>query len=423
MTTSLLRVALVAVGDELLSGDQVNSNGAVLGRELGAVGAKVVAHHVVGDDIAVIRDAVLGAAVNADVVVVCGGVGPTQDDVTREGVAAAAGVELLRDAEVERSLRALFASLAVDREIPDMNWRQADVPRGATTLANSVGSAPGLRLIVSGALVYVLPGVPSEFNAMLAEAVIPDLITRFPKRPAIVREVIRTVGLWESAVAQALSDEVARTAGSPAISFLASGGETRVVITATAETPDAAKALAEPTVAAARVALGAAVYEAPTLEAEVVGLLSEAGATVACAESLTAGLVTARLANVPGASAVLRGGVIPYATDLKSSLLDIAPRDIETWRAVSPQTAEAMAKAVAEACDATYGLALTGVAGPAEQDGQPPGTVFVGVSGPSGVTSRQLALPGDRAQVRAFSATSALGLLRTALVGDRQQRD
>jgi nicotinamide-nucleotide amidase len=423
MTTSILRVALVAVGDELLSGDQVNGNGAVLGRELGAIGAKVVAHHVVGDDIPVIRDAVLGAAVGADAVVVCGGLGPTQDDVTREGIAAAAGVELMRDSEVERSLRALFTSLAIDRDIPEMNWRQAEVPSGATTLTNTVGSAPGLQLIVSGTLVYVLPGVPSEFNAMLAEAVIPDLITRFPKRPAIVREVIRTVGMWESAVAQALAGEVTRTAGRPAISFLATGGETRVVITATADTADAAEALAEPTVTAARAALGAAVYDAPTLEADVIGLLSAAGATVACAESLTAGLVTARLANVPGASAVLRGGVIPYATDLKSSLLDISSSDIATWQAVSPQTAEAMAEAVAKACDATYGLALTGVAGPAEQDGHPPGTVFIGLSGPSGVVSRQVALPGERAQVRAFAVTSALGLLRSALVQDRQHRD
>jgi nicotinamide-nucleotide amidase len=419
---ALLRVRLVAVGDELLAGDQVNSNGAVLGRELSAIGAKVVGHQVVGDDVDTICAAMLDAAAAAEIVVVCGGLGPTQDDVTREALTLATGGELFRDPELERGLREQFAALGVGYEVPEMNWRQADVPSGAIVLPNRTGSAPGLLLLVSGAFVYALPGVPREFAGMLTDAVIPDLIARFPKRPATVREIVRTAGMWESAVAEAMAPEVERTAGIPSISFLAAGGATEVVVTASAGDAATARELVAPTVAFARSVLGSVVYDAPTLEADVVRLLSAAGATVACAESLTAGLVTARIANVAGASAVLRGGVIPYATDLKSSLLEISRLKIFTWQAVSAETAEAMAKAVAERCDATYGVALTGVAGPAEQDGYPPGTVFIGISGPSGAATRQLTLPGDREQVRLLAVTNALVLLRLALRQDHARR-
>lgn len=419
---SPLRAALVAVGDELLAGEKVNGNGALLGEQLAAIGIPVRAQLVVGDDVTDIAAAVRYAATLAPVVIVCGGLGPTQDDLTREGLALAVGVPLECDKRLEQLLKERFAELG-RADVPAMNWRQADLPRGATALLNPAGSAPGLLLTLGDRVIYALPGVPRELAALWHSEVAPDLLRRYPDRPAVLRSTVRTVGLWESAVAQALAPEIERTAGSPQVAFLASGGETRVVITATAPDVAAATALAGPTLAFAREALGAAVYDAPSLEAHVIELLIAAGATVACAESLSAGLLAGRLAGVAGASAALRGGIVAYATDLKSSLLQVPPDVLAQHGAVSEATARAMATGAAATCGARYGVALTGVAGPQAQDGHPPGTVHVAVAGPAGVQSRQLALPGDRGTVRGLATTAALALLRTVLLSraDRAQ--
>jgi nicotinamide-nucleotide amidase len=417
-------VALVAVGDELLLGDQLNGNGVTLGRALAGEGFSVVGHFVVGDDIGHISRAVRDAAARADVVIVCGGLGPTQDDLTREGLAEAAGVSLERDESLEAALRERFAARAgaAGVTVPAMNMRQANLPAGALPLANEVGTAPGVLILVNTRPVYALPGVPRELDAMVTAVVLPDLRARFPERPVVVQQTIRTVGLWESAVAEALAPEVDRTAGNPRIAFLASGGETRVVVTATGADTAAATALVDTTIGVARTALGSAVYDAASLEAEVVRLLGAAGATVACAESLTAGLLCGRLANVPGASDVLRGGMVAYATSLKSKFFGINRLRLFDQGAVSPETASAMARGVAEECGSTYGVALTGVAGPSPQEGNPPGTVYGAVHGPSGVASQLFTLPGDRAQVRALAVTSALAMLRVALLHDARPR-
>jgi nicotinamide-nucleotide amidase len=413
-------VALVAIGDELLAGDQVNGNGVALGRELSANGFTVVEHQVVGDDIERIAAAVRGAASRASAVIVCGGLGPTQDDVTRDALAVAAGVAVRRDPALERQLQERFAARAgaAGVVVPAMNMRQADLPVGALPLANEVGTAPGVFLFVAERPVYALPGVPSELGAMLSAVVLPDLRSRFAQRPVVVRRSLRTVGLWESAVAEALAPEVVRTAGDPQIAFLASGGETRVVVTATAPDRAVADERVDATIRFARGALGEAVYDRPSLEAEIVHLLGEAGATVACAESLTAGLLTARIANVPGASNVLRGGIVAYSTDLKSTLLGLSRSLLSERGAVSSETAAEMASGVREQCTSTYGVALTGDAGPDRQEGHPPGTVFAAIHGPAGASTRLLNLPGDRDQVRALAVTSALAMLRVALVQD-----
>jgi nicotinamide-nucleotide amidase len=282
-------------------------------------------------------------------------------------------------------------------------------------MANPAGSAPGLLLPFGDRVIYALPGVPRELTALWHAAVAPDLRRRYPSRPVVLRSTLRTVGLWESAVAAALEPEVRRTAGSPQVAFLASGGETRVVVTATGADLAAAQALAAPTLAFARQALGEAVYDGPSLQAEVIALLIAAGATVACAESLTAGMVAARLTDVAGASAALRGGVVAYATDLKARLLQVPAAVLAAHGPVSEPTARAMAIGVAASCSATYGLALTGVAGPQHQDGHPPGTVHLAVAGPAGVLTRALTVPGDRAAVRGLATTAALALLRTVL--------
>jgi nicotinamide-nucleotide amidase len=414
-----MRVELLAVGTELLFGDIVNGNAAWLGRRLADNGIDVTTSVVVGDNVVRIAGCVSEALGRADAVVITGGLGPTQDDLTREALASAAGVALVRDPGLEDELRARFTALR--RDVPEMNYRQADLPLGATALKNRRGTAPGVRVEIGNGVAYALPGVPHEMEEMFTSSVLPDLLARSGSRAVIVHRVLRTAGMWESAVAAALASQVARleASGGVTVAFLASGGQTRVRLTAKAASYDEAMALIGPEEDAARAALGTAVYGADddTLDAVVAMLLAERGETVAVAESLTAGALGAELSKAPGASKVFLGGVIAYATEVKQSLLNVPPSLVETYGVISDECAAAMASGARDRFGSTYALSLTGVAGPGEQEGKPVGTVHVGLAGPAGTVTRPLRLPGERGQVRAFSVVAALNLLRLHLIG------
>ena len=424
-----MRAELLAVGDELLYGDIVNGNAAWLGRQLADVGVEVACSTVVGDSTAVIAEAIGVALERADVVVVTGGLGPTQDDLTREGIAAAAGVGLRRDDFIERMLRRRFEGLGRSgagsgrRRAPEMNYRQADLPVGADPLPNELGTAPGLRLEIGSGVVYALPGPPFEMNAMFTTSVLPDLLRRAGEPAVVVHRVLRTAGVWESAVAEAVAPEVTRLAevgaDNPTIAFLASGGQTRVRITARARDRAAAEQIIAPVEAAARAALGSVVYggEEDSLEGVVLGLLAQRGATLAVAESMTGGLLAGTVTDVPGASAQFLGAVVSYATAVKESVLGVDGDLLAADGAVSAQTAEQMAERVRALFGADYGLSTTGVAGPTEQEGKPVGTLHIGVAGPHGSSTRSLRLPGDRARVRTFAVVQALDVLRRELAG------
>ncbi|SNQ49078.1 CinA-like protein [Frankia canadensis] len=417
-----MRAELLAVGDELLYGDIVNGNAAWLGRQLADVGVDVATSTVVGDEIETIATAIRAALARADAVVLTGGLGPTQDDLTREGIAAAAGVGLRRNDFLEAELRRRFQAMGRDGSaLPAMNFRQAELPDGAQPLPNTAGSAPGVRMEIGAGVVYAMPGVPFEMTAMFTASVLPDLLRRAGQPAVVVHRVLRTAGMWESVVAEALAAEVDRLApiGNPRIAFLASGGQTRVRITARARDRAEAEALIAPVETAARAALGAGVYggDEDSLESVVLGLLGARGATLAVAESLTGGLLAAALTDVPGASAVLRGGVVSYATEVKASALGVDADLLATEGAVSARTAAAMAAGVRERLGADYGLSTTGVAGPTEQEGKPVGTVHLGLAGPDGTITRSVLLPGDRPRVRTNAAVAALDLLRRTLAG------
>lgn len=417
-----MKVELLAVGTELLLGDIVNSNAAWLGQQLAAAGFDVYGSAVVGDNQARIRGAVLAALARSEALIVTGGLGPTQDDLTREALAECAGVELVRDPELERGLRDRYAGLR--RRVPEANFRQADVPRGATPLPNERGTAPGLRLddvhcAGSGGVVYALPGVPHEMTAMFTSAVLPDLLRRAGGPAAIVSRTLRTAGMWESAVAEALAGlvESLDRSGVATIAFLASGGQVKVRITAKAASRAQAEEAIAPVEAEARRLLGDGIYGAnsDTLPGVVHQLLAERAATVAVAESLTGGGVGAMLSETPGATATYRGAIVAYATELKTSLLGV-PADLLAERGpVDADVAVAMADGVRARLVSTYGVAVTGVAGPDAADGTAPGTVFLGLSGPAGSRSHALRLPGPREQVRLLTAVSALDALRRQL--------
>ena len=400
---------MIAVGDELLLGDIVNTNAAWLGEQLARAGVEVVASAAVGDDVQRLATALRRALEDADVVVLSGGLGPTVDDLTRDAVALVAGVALVRSPELEAGLRAKFA--AYDLAMPDAVLRQADVPAGAEPLDNPLGTAPGLWLELAEGVVIALPGPPHELRATAG-----PVLTRLAARTGTVvtTRQVHVAGTGESQVAERVEAAVVVPDG-VALAYLAGGAVVRVRFTTTAD-----PAALDPLVDAVDAALGDDVFghDEDTLDGVVHGLLRAAGQTVAVAESLTGGLLGAALSQRPGSSATFRGGLVVYATDLKALLADVPSALLTTYGAVAPETAAALAQGARTRLGADWGIGVTGVAGPQEQEGHPVGTVHLAVAGPdrSG-QARSLHLPGDRERIRAMTVTHALDLLRRSLSG------
>ena len=418
-----MKAEIVAIGTELLLGDIVNGNAAWLGRELADIGVDVDLTTAVGDNIGRISAAVGRACERADVVVLTGGLGPTQDDLTREALAELAGVRLIRDAELEAALRARYvASGRID--FPENNLRMTDRPEGASALPNPAGTAPGLRMTIGSraTTVYALPGVPQEMREIFTAWMRPELIERAGPGTIVLSRQLHTVGVWESQVSQALADIDAAlaVAANPTIAYLASQGQTLVRMTAKAPTETAARELIADVEMRVRAALGDVIYgvDDETLESVVHQLLLTAGATVATAESLTGGLLGAALSSTPGASTTYRGGAVLYATESKAAVVGVPAALLAERGAVDPDVAVAMADGVRRAFDATYGLATTGVAGPAEQDGKPVGTVYIALVGPGELrVVQELRLAGGRDRVRQGSVLTALDVVRRRLSG------
>ena len=410
---------MLAVGTELLLGQIVDSNSAWMGEQLAVHGFDSLVQVKVGDNIGRITTMLRRMLADADAVIICGGLGPTHDDLTRDAIASVMGVELVLDAAVADTIRELFASRG--RRMPDNNLRQAMVPAGATVIPQTRGTAPGLicPVTVDGAdkVVFAVPGVPHELHDMFARGVIPELQRRSGERFAIVSRVLRTWGESESGLNERLDAVVAEldAVGNPTLAFLASGWEgLKVRLTAKAGTADAAAALLAPWEARLRDELGDLVFgtDGDTMESVVLDLLRSRGWSLGLAESVTGGLVGARITSVPGSSEVFKGSIVSYATEVKQSVLGVSPGPVVTETA-----ALEMARGVRRVLGCDVALALTGVAGPAEQDGMPAGTLCVGLVWPDGELTRTLRLPGVREQMRQFSVISSLDLLRRTLVG------
>jgi nicotinamide-nucleotide amidase len=424
-----VKAAVCSVGTELLVGDVADTNAAWLSRRLTEVGAEVAWHLAVGDEHGRIVAALRWLVERADVVVVGGGLGPTPDDLTRAAVAEVAGVELEVRDELAARIEAVFARAG--RPMPRSNLRQARLPAGATAF-EPVGTAPGFAVQVgrgSGGpcLLYALPGVPFELQAMTEREVLPDLLRRRGGTATVTRTV-HVAGMGESSVSEALAeltDRLERAAGDGpdprrgiAVAFLAGPDEVRVKLTAAAATPEAAAERLGPAVDQVVARLGPAVagVDDERLEHAVARLLRLTALTVATAESCTAGAVAARLAAVPGASRYLRGGVVAYATEAKSRLLGVDPAVLAEHGPVSAATSEAMARAVRQQLEVDVGVAVTCVAGPEGQGGQAVGTVFTALAVPDGsVRARQLHILGDRPTVQARAAAVCLERLRRHL--------
>ena len=416
-----MRIEIVAVGTELLLGQIADTNSAWLGDQLASAGVTSHFHQAVGDNHDRIVLALRTALARSDGIIVCGGLGPTQDDITREAIAEVMNVELERDQRIVDLIAGFFE--ARGRTMSANNARQADVPQGAAIIEQRTGTAPGLICPVGNKVIYAVPGVPYEMSEMFTRAILPDLRARMAEageESVIVSRVLRTWGSSESGLAESLQGRIDALEGTgTTLAFLASGMEgIKVRITARARTADDATALLDDEEKEVREAitsqLGDIVFgvDDESMEVALATQLVGRGLTLGVAESLTGGLIASRIVSVPGTSAWFKGGVVSYATHVKYDVLGVPEGPVVTLEA-----AEAMARGVRALTSADVGLGITGVAGPDDQEGISPGTVFVGLALPDGTTeSREIRLPGDRERVRQYAAISAMDLLRRALL-------
>ena len=369
----------------------------------------------VGDNRGRMVKAIRSTLADADAIVICGGLGPTHDDITREAIAEVMGVELEFDDEVAIRIAEMFSMR--NRRMPEINMRQAMVPHGATVIEQRRGTAPGLICPVGDKVIYAVPGVPHELYEMFDRAILPDLLSRSGSASVIVSRTLRTWGESESGLNERLHGVIQRldSAGNPTLAFLASGWEgIKVRLTAKATTRDEAEKLLNEWDRAVREEVGGIVFgvDGDTMESVIVGMLRDRGLTLGLAESVTGGLVSGRITNVPGSSAVLRGGVVSYASEVKFSVLGVPNGPV-----VSEEAAVAMAEGAKRVLGSDIGLALTGVAGPDSQEGQQPGTLCIGLVMEGGQThSTMLNLSGTRDLMRQLSVISSLDFLRKRLL-------
>lgn len=408
-----MRCEIIAVGTELLLGQIVDTNSSWIGEQLALAGIDVHFQTRVGDNLQRIVTVVQMALARNEAVILCGGLGPTQDDITREAIARVMRVRLVRDEQIVERIRAKFADRG--RIMPENNLRQAEVPEGVSIIPQMPGTAPGLICPVGDKVMYAVPGVPGEMQEMIAGTVIPDLQRRAGGAAVIMSRTLRTWGQSESGIAEMLAARIQEldNTGNPTLAFLASGIE-GIKVRITVKTADRAtgESILAQEETRLREILGDLVFgvDDETMESTVIDLLRRRRLTLGVAEPLTGGLVSARLTAVPGAGEVFGGALIPGANHEVFELLAI-PEDLP----VSEEAAETMALAVSRVLKTDIGLAVIG-ASAAGQGKHPPGTVFLGLTMGGKVQSRRLQLPGDPQRIGQFSAISLLNLLRLNLV-------
>jgi nicotinamide-nucleotide amidase len=407
-------VEVVAIGDELLLGDTIDTNGAWIGRVLSSVGFRVARRAVVPDHDDAIRSAVSEALARTGAVICCGGLGPTPDDRTRPAVAAVYGWPLEVDEAWVGVMRSRFEARGFT--MPETNRVQAEVPRGATLFHNEIGTAPGLGLADEAhGVAVLLPGVPREMRWLLEHGAMDWLQGVLPHGGrTILRRIVRTTGVAESVVAERVAD-VAGDLAPLSLAFLPTGIGIDLRLTSWGDTSrEDATALLERGVTRLRERLGRAVYgeDDDDLAAVVGEMLRQRGLTVAVAESCTGGLLAKRLTDAAGSSDYMVGGVVAYANEAKTAFLDVPPATIEQEGAVSEATAGAMLDGIVRAARSDCGISITGIAGPGGgSEEKPVGTVWTGVALGERRVVRQLKLFGDRSEVRARAAQASLKIL------------
>ncbi len=413
-----MRAELVSVGTELLLGEIVDTNAAYMSQRLAEIGVDVHFRHTVGDNLARIVSVLELALSRSDVVLVCGGLGPTQDDLTRESFAEVTGRPLVPDAAAQRHLREFFARRGLTPT--ENNLKQATVPRGGRLLENTCGTAPGLLVEHNHKVLIAVPGPPPEMREMMRREVIPYLVERMGGKPAAVyTRVLRLADIGESSLVAEIDDLISEQTD-PTIAPYAKPGEVTLRLATKAE--DEAEALARLDALEARLRerIGRYIYgvDDETMEVAVGKALRKAGATVAVAESCTGGLIASRITDVPGASDYFLGGVVAYANEIKQHVLGVPEQVLAEHGAVSEPTALAMAEGVRQLYSADYALATTGIAGPGGgTEEKPVGLVYLAVADAEGRVCVRHHWPGTREQFKQRVSQYALNLLRKRVLG------
>ncbi len=409
-----MRCEVIAIGTELLLGQIVDTNSSWIGGQLALAGIDSHFQTKVGDNLERIVGAIRIALERSDAVILCGGLGPTQDDITREAIARVMGVRLVPDEAIAGRIREIFRSRK--RDMPANNLRQAEAPEGASVIPQMPGTAPGLVCPVGDKVIYAVPGVPLEMREMITGTVMPDLRRRSGMTAVIESRVLRTWGQPESALAELLAERMAELdrLGNPTLAFLASGIE-GIKVRITVKAPDSATARQwlDEEEHRLRALLGELVFgvDEQTMEAMVLELLRVRGLGLGVAEVATGGLMSARLSAAPGAAAVFRGAVVVGADRVAQEWLG-AP----TGSLLSADAVKAMALGVCRVLGTEVGLAATAVTDPREQAGYRMGTAFLGLAINGTAESQSIRLPGRTEQIRQFSVISLLNFLRLRLL-------
>ena len=409
-----MRCEVVAVGTELLLGQIVDTNSSWIGEQLALAGIDCLRHTAVGDNPDRIRAALQESLDRSDAVIVTGGLGPTQDDITRDVIAEVMGVEMIRDPNLVEVISSKFKGRG--RLMPENNLRQADLPEGATPIKEMPGTAPGLICPVGEKVIYAVPGVPLEMRQMIEGSIIPDLVSRSGEKSVIRSRVLRTWGQSESGLAEMLAEEIKRLdeVEGTTLAFLASGMEgLKVRITAKAPTEQDAEAALDAEESQVRTIIGPLVFgiDDENMETVVLEELVSQGLTLATAESMTGGLIATRLTEVPGSSRAFLGSVVSYADSVKQEILNVPEGPV-----ISEQAVLSMAIGVCEALGADVSVAVTGVAGPDSQEGQEPGVVWIGTCVDGEAKAVEVRFPYNRTMARQLTVITALDILRRRLL-------
>jgi nicotinamide-nucleotide amidase len=410
-----MNAEIIAVGSEMLTPQRVDTNSLYLTDELNKLGVEVVMKSVIGDDRDRLAEAIRRAVSRHEILILSGGLGPTEDDVTREAAAQALDRKLVFHAEIAEALEQRFA--AARRKMAEINKRQAFVIEGADVLPNDRGTAPGQWVEESGAVAMLLPGPPHELKAMFERQCLPRL-TRVVPRLAIRTAFLRVAGMSESDL-DTLIAPVYKKYENPATTILAANGDLQVHLRARCASDGDAEALVAEVSGPIELLLGDRLYSrnGDPLEAVVGQMLRQNRATVAVAESLTGGMLGERFTSVPGSSEYFAGGFITYTNAMKIELLGVPAEVLEEHGAVSKETAEAMAAGARRRANSTYALAVTGVAGPdGGGEAAPVGTVYVAIADGAGVQSYHRQFLGDRQRIRVFTCQMALDVLRRRMM-------
>jgi len=408
------KAGIVSIGNELLNGRTVDTNAAYIEGRLRDISLPVVSVHTVGDEVDAIVHALALATSEADVVAVTGGLGPTDDDLTRQAFAAFLGVELVLREELLAKIRGFFDRRGI--QMPERNSIQACLPRGTEALDNERGTAPGICARKGGKLLFALPGVPDEMKYMLETKVLPRLRSRTAGQALAVRR-LKCFGAGESAIAEMIGDAMQR-GRNPLVNCTVHAGVITLEIVATAPQPQDAERMAAAEEQSLRALLGELAYgtQDQTL-AEVVGEhLSRSGRTLAVAESCTGGLLAKLITDIPGSSRYFTYGWVTYSNEAKSRELDVPVKMIEEHGAVSEPVAQALARGARRKAGTDYAIGITGIAGPGGGSEQKPvGLVYISVDSEDGTTTSRHIFAFDRSAVRLRAAQTALNILRRKL--------